>query len=80
MANGNNKMCGWCEHIKDRHMKRTLIRKRRLQNFLAAKRDAIKAGKVVVMTQRDELTGWFYRYDKKSGNLVTLGKGTNYVR
>ena len=73
-----NQMCGWCKTIKDRQIKRTLIRRKQQRDFLEAKRDAIKSGKVVVMTCRDEFTGFFYRYDPKTGDIITLGQGVNY--
>lgn len=79
MANEKTtKMCGWCKHIKEKQIKRTIIRRRRCKDFLEAKAEGIKSGKVIQMTCRDELTGFFYRYDKKSGNLITLGQGWNY--
>lgn len=69
--------CPTCEHRNETMRRRRLIRHRARKAYFEAKRDAILSGKVIVMTCRDELTGFFYRYDKNSGNLVTLGKGDN---
>ena len=70
--------CAYCkgreEAVKRRRLK---LHKARKDHFLA-KKNAIMSGKLAVITQRDEVTGFFYRYDKNTGNLITLGRGTNY--
>jgi hypothetical protein len=68
--------CPVCRRRRETAQKRTLIRHRDRKAFFEAKRDAILSGKVVVLTQRDEITGLFYRYNKH-GQMVILGNGYN---
>ena len=70
--------CPVCFHRNATMRRRRLAKHLQRKEFFAAKKAAIESGKVAVMTCRDELTGFFYRYDKKTGNLVILGKGWNY--
>jgi hypothetical protein len=69
-------ICPVCAHQKDRMIRRKDIRFRQRREFLEAKRDAIESGKVVVLTLRDEFTGYFFRFNKH-GQIVTLGCGHN---
>lgn len=73
-----NETCRVCFHQNETMRRRRLAKHQQRRDHMAAKRDAILSGKLVILTCRDELTGFFYRYDKNTGNLVTLGKGWNY--
>lgn len=73
--------CQRCENCRRREealkQKRLELHKARRDHF-QAKKNAIMSGKLAVITQRDDVTGFFYRYDATTGNLITLGRGTNY--
>jgi hypothetical protein len=75
----HNKDCEPCSYCRHREMtleRRRLARHRARKAHMIAKRDAIMSGKVVVLTLRDEFTGYFYRYNKH-GQMITLGCGHN---
>lgn len=46
------------------------------REFLEAKAEGIRSGKVIVLTHRDEFTGMFYRVNK-NGSVTLLGSGHN---
>lgn len=76
MIEKKSTICPVCAHHKDTMLRRRTIKFRQRREFLQAKRDAILSGKVVVLTLRDEFTGYFYRTNKH-GQIVTLGCGHN---
>jgi hypothetical protein len=77
MLGKNDITCPACFRRQKLAREKRLARHLERKAYFAAKRDAIISGKVIVLTCRDDITGLFYRYDKNSGNLITLGRGTN---
>lgn len=77
MLGSSDITCPACFRRQKLARQKRLIMHRRRKAFFEALRDAIKSGKVSVITCRDDVTGFFYRYDKNTGNLITLGRGEN---
>ena len=70
------KRCRYCRGKEEAEKRRRLLLHKARKDHFIAKRDAILSGKLAVITLRDELTGYFYRYDK-AGRMIALGCGDN---
>ena len=72
----NCEPCAYCKQKERMAARRRIMLHKARKNHMIAKRDAILAGKVQVISLRDDITGYFYRYDNK-GHIVLLGNGDN---
>jgi hypothetical protein len=77
MLGKNDIVCPACFRRQKLDRQKRLAKHLARKAYFQAKAKAIKSGKVAVITCRDDITGFFYRYDKNSGNLITLGRGDN---